>query len=171
MAGRKLKSCGRGRLKTSPKWRCFDNIVAVLRHYEKATGLQLFSLILIRMQPDRCIFQYSEDFAGLCNALTSDGYFIDDPSCHGYRENVPRYAMEITFHGEPPTWPIPADQIMESAIEIDFDYWNPCYGIPYAIMHLATEVIPNFLLRKRTNPFKVAKGLRERGIEVEDVRG
>jgi len=42
-------------------------------------------------------------------------------------------------------------------IEIDFDGWNPGEGAGPATMHLFVEWIPHKVLRKKTDPFKVAK--------------
>ena len=42
-------------------------------------------------------------------------------------------------------------------LEIDFDGWNPGEGAGPAAMHFFVELIPHRVLRKKTNPFKVAK--------------
>ena len=72
-----------------------------------------------------------------------------------FRESVPRYGAEVTYHGK------------GRLLEIDFDYYNPSYGLYYAIMHFFTEFLYHKVFRTKTDPFKVAEGLIKRGIDVE----
>lgn len=67
-----------------------------------------------------------------------------------FRECVPRCAAQVIVH---------ADEI-----EVDFDYWQPWDGVGW-IGH-AWEVATNRLWKRKTDPFKVAEMLRERGINA-----
>ena len=67
-----------------------------------------------------------------------------------FRETVPRCAAQVIVH--------PAE------VEVDFDFWQP-WDVVGWIGH-AWEVATNRLRRRKTDPFKVAEMLRERGINA-----
>lgn len=70
----------------------------------------------------------------------------------GWRERRMCYSAQIIEH----SW---------GGIEVDFDYFNPNYGILPVLGHLLECLTPG-----KTNSFKVAKNLRKRGIKTPDVR-
>ena len=70
----------------------------------------------------------------------------------GWRERVARFSMQIVEHNH-------------GILEADFDLWNPNHGILPAAGHLVECLWPG-----KTDPFRILRGLRGRGIEVRDVR-
>ena len=70
----------------------------------------------------------------------------------GYREDVGTYSAQVILHTH--------------KIEIDFDYFNP-YDVVGIIGH-TWEVLRNRLRKIKTDPSKVAKVLKERGIIKDD---
>ena len=113
----------------------------------KAPPLRLYSV-----RPDRCFFGYTVDFAEWVFEESSkeDGHLLS--FFDGYRERVPRYSAEIVFHHN-------------ETIEIDFDYYNPDYGLLYMMLH-GFECLKNRLpwRKRKTDPFKIAAGLKKRGV-------
>ena len=67
-----------------------------------------------------------------------------------FRECVPRCAAQVIVHAE--------------EIEIDFDLWQP-WDVVGWIGH-CWEVMTNRLRRRKTDPFRVAEMLRQRGINA-----
>lgn len=125
------------------------NCRAIFTHYN------LPQLELAESRKDRCFFHYSAAFDKRLQELVDTGWFVW--LICSYREVVGRYATEITMD-----W-----QIME----VDIDYFNlyPKQGLAYTMGHIC-EFFYNKLTWSKTNPFRVARGLRKRGISVEDVR-
>lgn len=118
---------------------CLANIHAVLKHYRMPQP------VLLKAEQDRCWFGDSMGFVADYHARLKGVHFTN------HRENVARFAMELTFH--------PAGHI-----EIDFDLYNPHFGAGVALCHMA-ECAWNFLRRRKTDPFVIARGLAKRGIE------
>jgi hypothetical protein len=123
----------------SPEMQCLANIRAVFAHY----GMRQPELIEARQ--DRCFFRWSAGFVADYAAHHSGVTFTKG------RENVARCAMEITIH--------------DKSIEVDFDYWNPLYGAGLALLH-GLECAVNYFASRKTNPYRIAAGLRKRGIDV-----
>lgn len=70
-----------------------------------------------------------------------------------YRQKIPTYSMNL--------------QVYERFVEADIDYYNPDLwnsDLRGIIGHLF-EVTVNFFWKRKTDPFKVAKELRKRGVE------
>lgn len=76
-----------------------------------------------------------------------------------YRENCPWWSAQIVWHK--------AKEGL-GVIEIDFDEQNPNWGGAPAFMH-GLLVLKRRLIGGQTNAFAVRKGLRKRGIEVEEI--
>jgi len=63
----------------------------------------------------------------------------------------------------------------EFFLEVDFDRYSPAQGLAPAVAHFFAEHLwhrlPRFIRRpkRKTNPYRVAKKLRKRGIDVEVV--
>lgn len=113
---------------------------------------------------DRIMFHRTEQFMADFLELVKRGCFL--PWNHairahgvtarrGWRENVMRYSCQIIEHHD--------------QVECDFDYWNPGYGMAPIIGHLI-EWLHNRQSGKKTDSFKVARGLRKRGLFVPDVQ-
>ena len=69
-----------------------------------------------------------------------------------WREPVPWYSLQIIHHAN-------------GLIECDIDIANPTQGIAPALTHLCEICWPG-----KTDPFRIMRGLRKRGIKVRDVR-
>lgn len=69
----------------------------------------------------------------------------------GWRERVARCSMQVVEH--------------RAAIEVDFDLFNPDFGLLPALGHIVEIAWPG-----KTDPFRVMAGLRNRGIPVKDAR-
>lgn len=118
---------------------CLANIRAVLGHYG------MVQPELISPHQDRCFFRRSAGFVADYAAHHSGVTFTKG------RENVGRCAMEITLR--------------DKSIEIDFDYFNPHFGLGPLLLH-GVECAVNYFASRKTNPYRVAAGLRKRGIDV-----
>lgn len=70
----------------------------------------------------------------------------------GFRENCGTYSAQVIIH--------------VNHIEVDFDYFNP-WDVVGIIGH-GWEVARNKILGRKTDPRKVAKALKERGIGEDD---
>lgn len=109
-------------------------------------------------EPDRVWFKSGDDWEGWVARMAAEGRLVPGnyrnhgpTAIAGWREAVGRYGAQLVKH-EGGLW------------EIDFDYWNP-WDVVGLVGHLA-EVAVNKLKNVKTDPVKVAKGLRKRGIEV-----
>lgn len=132
---------------------CYENIHAVLGFYDipeppcvdKLTNKVMFgaSSGLIEWMDWLTIKQKFERWDFVANhGVTAKS---------GWRERVARYSMQVILH--------------ERSVEVDIDYWNPNFGAAPAFCHLLEVWTPG-----ETNPFRVARGLRKRGIDVPDVK-
>lgn len=80
---------------------------------------------------------------------SADNHGVDVEA--GYREDVPLCSAQIVVH----SW----------FIEMDFDFHNPTRDLAGAIGHLG-ELIVNKITGTTTDPFEVARLLKERGALV-----
>lgn len=55
---------------------------------------------------------------------------------------------------------------MTRRASLDIDPWNPDFGLGPMLLHIFGAVIPNALTKKDTDPFKMLKTLRKRGVDV-----
>jgi hypothetical protein len=137
------------------KQQCLANIKAILESHH-LPGLPY--LVPIELNSHQCTFLYSTNWRRIFKLCVDLGEFKE--YFGSYREMVPRYALELVFHEE------------QETVTADIDKWNPCYpgdlrSIKTGFIHLFTEVIPNWFYGTHTNPFEVAKGLKEvRGLNV-----
>ena len=128
---------------------CERNIKAVLNRY-KAPELEL-----VNAEADRCFYKYSVAFEAWL--YQQEGIF--NACGRSWRENRSLNAMEVTIH-----IPHPATA---ASIEIDFDYFNPNYGVAVAVMHMFECLYNHLPLRKhKTDPYKIAKALNKLGIDT-----
>lgn len=131
------------------------NILAVLAHH------RFPPITVLTAQSDRLTATVPEGFrAALRRAPFKAWPFVDG---HGttalvsWRECCPRYSLQVIEHrGD--LW------------EFDIDYWNPHpgEGLAFTIGH-AAEVVLNWIRRRKSDPFKVRKGLLKRGILVPAI--
>lgn len=116
----------------------------------------------IRVEPDRCYYAATDQLLTAIADLAGRGILevTARPTNHGetvirgYREAVGRCSAQVIVH--------------QSEVEMDFDHHNPrdvVDGIGHAI-----EVLRNKFGRRKTDPFKIARELRKRGINA-DVSG
>lgn len=129
---------------------CLTNIQAGF-DYHKLPQLQVASTLV-----DRVFFKEEPEFFDRLNNLPFDKWDIvfdhGTTATGGWREAVAMYSMQIVRHSS-------------GLIEVDFDICNPDYGLAPLIGHGIECLWPG-----KTNPFKVAKGLRKRGFNVKDRR-
>jgi hypothetical protein len=136
----------------SPKQeQCKANLRSLMDRYS-LPGIQLD-----KAEEDRCRYHYSQAFLDSFEKLVKKGDFKKHWWERGYRENVGEYAAEFEFNKK------------KKLLKADIDINNPWWDMEHSFKHLA-EVLGNIFGRKKTDPFAVMAGLRERGIEVEDVR-
>jgi hypothetical protein len=136
--------------------RARKNLEAVFAHY----GLP--PLQIAARFDDRCFWYLTDPWLARLRDLTLTGKFRswDAFSNHGvmatasFRENVPRYSMQIVIHGQP-------GEEMDRLVEADIDRWNPDYGAGVALVHFFADV-----LGPTSDPFNTTKALQKRGIEV-----
>jgi hypothetical protein len=129
---------------------CLANIVALLRFHELPIG------DFVKAKQDRCwLLIPMHGFRGRLETLIMSGAF-DNHTLAGCREAVARYSMEITLN--------------RLKAEFDVDYHNPLYGAAPAFMHWWSEVVWNKISGSKTNPRKVMKGLRGRGLLVKEIK-
>jgi len=113
----------------------------------------------ISVSQDRVFYPDSQDFKAHIYLARIDGILIPanyknhgKTAVMGYREDVGTYSAQVVLHTD--------------KIEIDFDYFNP-YDVVGIIGH-TWEVLRNRLRKTKTDPRKVAKKLKERGILKDD---
>ena len=115
----------------------------------------------IRTAPDRCYYAATDKLLTVIADLAGRGVLIQTarPTNHGgtalrgYREDVGRCSAQIIVH--------------PSEVEMDFDHHNP-RDVVDGIGH-AVEVLRNKFGRRKTDPFKIARELRKRGIYGSDA--
>lgn len=139
-------------MKLTPEQRCAANIAAWARH----VGLDL--PLPFREEPDRCWYKGGWNLDSSLEWLISDGKLIagnyknhGKTAIAGWRESRGRCSAQVVRHDG-------------GIYEIDFDLWNP-WDLVGLIGH-GWEVATNRLRRRKTDPFKVAEILRERGINA-----
>lgn len=125
--------------------RCLANIVIAIRHH----GFP--DLTPITTQCDRVVFAHNKAFIDQINvspAFSSWAFNSNHgtTAIRGWREEVALCSMQVIEH--------------TAAIEIDFDLYNPNYGIGPALLHGFLEV----WWPGKTDPQHVTKGLIKRGI-------
>lgn len=130
---------------------CYENCLALLKQY----GLQTRANV-IKIKTNYCEFFINETFVVIFTLWVNKGKFKKYLG-GGYRENVRFFSSEFTFKKK------------KKIVRVDVDYGNPWYDLPGTFRHLG-ELFCNYVLSKKTDPFKVAEGLRARGIDVADVR-
>ena len=120
------------------------------------------SLVLNRAEYDRCFFEPRGKFLAW---LMRSGLFEEwnevknhgETAVRGWREVGARPSMQAVLHS--------FDEGMRWEVEIDFDLWNPAWGLIPAAAHFFGEVLPNKLTGRKTNPEKVARLLARRWSE------
>jgi len=127
------------------------NCRALFNHY----GLP--QLIATEAAEDRCFFELTDRWMFKYADLPAGTF--ESNNVLGVREHVPRFSMELTF----------GKNKRGDLVECDFDYYNPNYGAYYAMMHFFCELLPHKLCGFKTDPFKVARGLQKRGINVDNI--
>ena len=145
-----MKKLKKHKIFTMDQAQCYANIMAVLNRYKFPTK----GLVLKKAERDRCFFYPNDNFISflILEKIKSNKEFAFDFTRGSIRECVKRYSMEITLIGE----------IECTEIEIDIDYFNPDFGLPFLIVHFFAEVAYNKLNNAKTNPFKVKKYLEEK---------
>ena len=113
----------------------------------------------ISVKEDRVFFPKDQDMRTGIYKAVSDGILVPAnyknhgaTAVAGYREDVGRYSAQVIIH--------------VSCIEIDFDYFNP-WDVVGIVGH-GWEVLSNKVLGRKTDPSRVAKALKERGIIKDD---
>ncbi len=129
---------------------CFANIKAGLESY----GFPIPAVSA--MLKDRVIFSYDAPFLVLirsCETFSSWDFVSNHgvTAVRGWRENKSWCSMQVIEHVD--------------AIEVDYDICSPDGGLAPAVGHFIECLWPG-----KTDPYRVMKGLRKRGIEVEDLR-
>ncbi len=76
--------------------------------------------------------------------------FHGENALWGVREVVPVASMQIVFHAD-------------DTVSIDYDYFNPDYGLIYALLH-GFEALYYRITNTTTDPIAIGKKLAERGI-------
>lgn len=109
-----------------------------------------------RVDEDRVFLERDHEFESEIFRLCKDLKVLDQCYCGnhgptavlGYREAIGRCAAQIVIHTD--------------CIEIDFDYWRP-WDVVGLIGH-GWEVLTNRISRSKTDPLKIQKELRKRGV-------
>lgn len=132
---------------------CAVNCTSVLRHYRLPLPLIVATL------SDRTMFERTRQFLDAFDPLVPDAFETwpfnknhGTTALRGWRERVARFSMQIVEHDY-------------GILEVDFDLCNPNFGVAPAIGHLVEIMTPG-----KTDPFRVMRGLRKRGIAIIDVR-
>jgi len=126
------------------------NILAYFCHYK------LRAPKIIGEAEDRTFFEYSSSFMASLKLLQR--FLLYKPRFHGptakesWREDTGRYSMHVIVHSD-------------GRLEIDYDPFNPRHGLFFAIPHLFEILTPG-----KTDPWRVMRGLRGRGIPAPDIR-
>lgn len=141
----------------SPEEQCLWNIQSWLRAVGAPNTLKLSKACV-----DRCFFHDTGgEFTKWLRREAETGYGRFDNLGWSYREQVPTTSAEVTIHNG---WVSMHDVW---TVEIDFDYYNPYYGVLYALLHAAECLKNKWPWKKsKTDPFRIAKGLKKRGINV-----
>jgi hypothetical protein len=134
--------------------RCFLNVSAGLDYY--GIGPKSLALYEAARLPDRVLFKPSPttlwQFAHSLDAMPekfSTWEYVQNhgvTAVRGWREEVPWCSMQIILHDT-------------GIIEVDYDLCNPNYGVLPAAGHLIEVLWPG-----KTNPWRIEKGLRKRGV-------
>jgi len=123
---------------------------------------------IIEVREDRCLLSYSVEFEEwLRTGMDRWDLLIGKhkpigrkTAVKGWRERRATWAAQIIHHYDVEVGPF---------FEFDFDPHNPNWGLFYTILHIK-DAAKEKLTGRRVDPFKVAKALRKRGLEVLDVR-
>jgi hypothetical protein len=148
-------------MKPDPAAQCRTNLAALFAH------LNVPAPPVIASCADRCFYVYRRAFE---DALKAAGWLPWNTRImehkvpgatadHGWREDAPWCAGQVVIH---------RSKVAEHAlaiIEADIDLGNPAEGALPAIVH-AVECLLHRLHHGRTDPFRVARWLRRRHIEV-----
>lgn len=132
---------------------CNANVEAIFLHY----GLPVPPVA--EQKTDRTVFDWKTGLVTRMGQLVPKHFSVHLPWGHGktavkgWREEVARFSMQLVMHSD-------------RRFEADVDLYNPGYGAGLALCHLSECIWPG-----KTDPLKVLKGLRARGIDVSDVRG
>lgn len=128
------------------------NCTSLFRHYSLPLPMIVATL------SDRTMFARDRDFLGALELLVPSKFESwpfnrnhGTSALRGWRERVARCSMQVIEH--------------DSVIEADIDLCNPNFGVLPALGHLVEVATPG-----KTDPFRVLRGLRKRGIPVIDVR-
>lgn len=132
---------------------CHANVETVLAHHKLIPG------ILLAIMTDRVLYRRVKPFMRRLEQLVPE-HFEKWPfnrnhgltAIDGWRERTAKCSMQIVEHDH-------------GVLEVDFDLYNPNHGLLPAIGHLFEVWTPG-----KTDPFKVARGLRKRGLDVPDMR-
>jgi hypothetical protein len=129
---------------------CKSNCDAILRHYK------LPHLHAVATLYDRTMYLELPDFMKALEKLVPDWFsrwdFVHNhgtTALRGWRENVPMYSLQIIQHDT-------------HILEMDFDIFNPNYGVLPAAGHLLEIMWPG-----KTDPYKILHGLERRGVGKE----
>lgn len=140
-------------MEQSPEAICLKNVVSWLKFRKIPDPAP------ISVHHDRVFFpKYTDMRAAIYNAVAEGVLIPGNYKNHGktavagYRESCGMYSAQIVIH--------------VNSIEIDFDYFNPWDVV--GILGHGWEVARNKLFGRKTDPKKVAKSLRERGIIKDD---
>ena len=82
-----------------------------------------------------------------------------------WREQVGCFTLQVVLHVVETYRPKRKPRRECVAIELDIDLCNPLYDVVMTLGHIAEVFWPG-----KTDPFRVMRGLRRRGLEVRDVR-
>ena len=140
-------------MEQSPESICLKNVTCWLKYRNIPDPAP------ISVSVDRVFFPKYSDMRSAIYSAVSDGVLIPanyknhgKTAVAGYRENCGTYSAQVVIHVD--------------RIEIDFDYFNP-WDVVGIVGH-AWEVVGNKLFGRKTDPRKVAKALRERGVIKDD---
>ena len=123
---------------------------------------------ITEVHEDRCLLSYSIEFEEWVRAGMDRWDLLigkhkpigRKTAVKGWRERIAKWAAQIIHHYDVEVGPF---------FEFDFDPHNPNWGLFYTILHIK-DAAKEKLTGRRVDPFKVAKALRKRGLEVADVR-
>ncbi len=114
---------------------------------------------------DHCLLAYSPAFATWCEdhlETREIGITLHQPksirsAVRGWQEPRGMCSAQIVLH---------ATIVDGLFFEIDFDLFNPKWGLGVALFHGVGEALWHFFTGTKTNPRTVAKLLRKRGVEI-----
>jgi hypothetical protein len=132
---------------------CLKNVSAWLK-FRKIPAPEPISVSQDRVFYDKTVGMRAAIFAAASDSILVPANYKNHgkTAVMGYREDVGTYSAQVILHTD--------------KIEIDFDYFNP-YDVVGIVGH-ALEVLRNRLRKTKTDPRKVAKKLKERGILKDD---